>query len=353
MPSPEVSGHRTWFTITAMSDGVTTTASGELIGLEDRAAWDGALEEVQHAFAHTWDHCHAIAASTRYATYLYRFRSSQARIVCPIAERPVGSYVDVVTPYGFSGFVGTGDCPRFDSHWREFAERRGYVCGYFILNPVMSNQTYFGDAAQPHRTLFVLDLRLDEEELFTRLSRTRRPQVRRLDADPAALVSDRGRLTEFFVHTYPEFMARRGAAGVYQLNERSLRELCGSPRVLLFGAQRSGRVRAVTVFGFTRYAADAVFHASLPGEESHSPMLFWAALRELKDRGVPSLNLGGGVTENDSLADFKRRFGAERVPLRNIKQVYRADVYRTLCRRAGVDPAGSSYFPAYRAPRSE
>jgi hypothetical protein len=77
-------------------------------------------------------------------------------------------------------------------------------------------------------------------------------------------------------------------------------------------------------------------------------MLIWAAVRELKRLGVPTLNLGGGVSEGDSLAEFKRRFGAKQVPLRHVKQVYRPGRYRQLSQRVGADPAAQGYFPAYR-----
>ena len=336
-----------------MSTKAPMTGSAELIGVHDRVGWEAALAEVPHAFAHTWDHCHAIAASSGQPTYLYRLRSAEATVICPVAERAIGSHVDVVTPYGLSGFVGTGDCPSLAARWSQFAERRGYVCGYLILNPVMPNETYFGDAAEHHKMMFVFDLRLDEEELFARLSTNRRRQIRRADGDRDALVADWERLTEFFVSTYPDFMARRDAAGVYELNEQTLRELCRSPQTLLIGAQRHGRVRAASLFGFTARSSDFLYNVSLPGEESYSVMLIWAALREFKSRGIPTLNLGGGVTENDGLVEFKRRFGTDKVPLRNVKQVYRPDVYEKLCAQAGVDPTLPSYFPAYRAPRPQ
>jgi hypothetical protein len=326
------------------------TKTERLIGLEDQQAWDAALEDVPHAFAHTWTHCHAMAASSGHSTYLYRFESAEARIVSPLAERPVGDDVDLVTPYGFSGFAGTGHCPSFASDWWDFAGRQGYVCAYLLLNPVLPSGSWLGDDARPHKILHVLDLRLGEDELFARLSENRRRQVRRADAEPDALVRDGERLTEFFVQTYPDFVARHGARDVYRLCEQSMRELCASPQTLIVGAERAGRLRAVSLFGFTAHAGDYLFNASLPGEESYSVMLIWAAVRELAARGVPTLNLGGGIAEDDSLAEFKRRFGADRVPLFNVKQIYRPDAYAALCASAGTDPATTSYFPAYRTP---
>jgi hypothetical protein len=329
-----------------VSRGATATGFEELIDLEDRGAWEAALRGVPHAFAHTWDNCQAIRASTRYRTFLYCFDSPGARVVCPLAERPVASDVDVVTPYGLSGFVGAGDCPSLAAQWWAFAKCRRYVCAYLLLNPVLSNDTYFREQATHHKVLFVMDLRQSEEQLFMRLSTNRRRQVRR--ADERSLVTDPARLADFFVATYPGFMARRGAATAFRLNERSLRALCDSPRTLLVGAQDGGCLRAVSLFGFTDYAGDFLFNASLPGEESSSAALIWAAALELKALGVPTLNLGGGVSEGDSLAEFKRRFGAEQAPLRHIKQVYRPARYSELCQRVGADPAAPGYFPAYR-----
>lgn len=318
-----------------------------LIPLEQRRDWEQALDGVPHSFAHTWDHNHAIAASSGLATYLYSFASPDARVLCPLAERPAGDRSDVVTPYGFSGFVGAGEYGSFPSRWSQFANGRGFVCGYLIVNPVLPNSIGF-DEAEPHRVLFVLDLGLEEEALFARLSSNRRRQVRRSDANPGALTTDRDSITEFFVETYPSFVAKRGAAGVYDLNEQSLREFCASSNVLLLGAQEDGRVVAASLFGFTPHAGDFLFNVSVEGGGPYSVMLIWAAVRELKKRGVPTLNLGGGVSEDDSLAEFKRRFGADEVTVRHAKQVYDPDAYAALCREAGVEPTTSGYFPAYR-----
>lgn len=323
------------------------SASHRLISLHDRDAWESTLDGMPHAFAHTWTNCRAMTGPQGNVTHLYSYESAEGRIVCPVSERAIGAHLDSVTPYGFSGFVGTGDCPGFASRWEEFAAGRGWVCGYLILNPVLPNGTWFGDAAEFHKTLYVVDLRLDEAELFARLSSSRRRQLRRADTD--ALVFDRADLAEFFVATYPDFIARHDAAGVYELTEESMRLLCGSDDVLLVGAARDGRLRAVSLFGFTQHAGDFLFNASLPGEEGYSAMLIWTAVLELKARGVPSLNLGGGLTEGDSLAEFKRRFGARTVPLHNLKQIYRPDLYARLCAEARVDPESTAYFPAYRA----
>jgi hypothetical protein len=165
-------------------------------------------------------------------------------------------------------------------------------------------------------------------------------------------VQDRERLTGFFVRAYPDFMARRGAARVYDLSEQSLRHLCESPHVFMVGAERGREIVAVSLFGFTRDCGDFLYNVSIPGAEGHSAALIWEGVRELISHGVPLLNLGGGVVEGDSLAEFKERFRAQPRSLESVQQIYRRDAYDDLCQHAGVDPEQRhGYFPAYRSAR--
>jgi lipid II:glycine glycyltransferase (peptidoglycan interpeptide bridge formation enzyme) len=159
-------------------------------------------------------------------------------------------------------------------------------------------------------------------------------------------------LADFFVATYPEFMASRGAASVYDLTPESLRLLCESEDTLLVGAQRDGELCAAALFGFTRYLGDYLFGISNVYGRGFSAALIWDAALDLRRRGVPFLNLGGGVVEGDGVAEFKRRFGADEMPLMSVKEIYLRDVYRQLCERADVDPDDGRYFPAYRRPRA-
>ncbi len=323
-----------------------------LIPLEARAEWEAALAGVPHAFAHTWESCSAMAASSRYQTFLYCYEDAGLSIICPVSERPIGDFVDLVTPYGFSGFVGTEPCPGFADHWLGFAQARGYVCAYLVLNPVLTDASYFAGIAKRHRTVYVLDLSLGEEELFKRLSTNRRRQVRTAVRDRSVVVRDRERLREFFVRSYAEFMERRGAADVYRLAPRSLAGLCASQHVVMVGVQQNEELVAASLFGWTKHSGDFLYNVSLPGAERFSVALIWEGVRELIAREVPVLNLGGGVVERDGLAEFKARFGGESRPLESVQQIYRRDVYDDLSRSASGHSRGqTTYFPAYRAQR--
>jgi hypothetical protein len=324
----------------------------ELIPLDDGERWTAALADVPHGHAHTHGFCRAVQLTSGAPTYLYRYESEAGRVVCALAERDHAGEIDVATPYGFGGFAMNGACPGFAAAWREFARERGWVCGYIALNPVLVDAASLAaDEVRVHNRLYLLDLRGPPEQLWVRLSRNRRRQLRDWEAIAARLELDRSRLARFLVDNFAAFFASRGAGPATDFRRHTVAAIAELPDVLLVGAGDDG-LDAVAAFGYTPHAGDALFAVSRPGGERHSAHLMWWGVERLRELGVATLNLGGGIREGDEIAEFKRRFGAVEAPLASLRQVYRPDVYERLCAEAGVSPERSGWFPPYRAPRA-
>jgi hypothetical protein len=321
----------------------------ELIPLARRERWAEALAELPYGHAHTWGFCQAVQLTSRIPTHLYRYERGSARVICPLAERDYDGHVDVLTPYGFGGFAISGDPRAFAHDWAEFAESRGWVCGYVALNPQFGEPRGFAEEeVHAHTSVYVMDLRGTEDEVRARLSQNRRRQLRDWAAAEASLEHDRGRLTEFLLGTYEEFFARRGAGGATDLSSDTMAAIATLDDVLIVGAGEA-QLESVALFGHTQHGGDYLFNVSVPGGERHAVHLIWWAVKRLRALGVESLNLGGGIHPGDDLAEFKRRFGAVELPLASLRQVYRPDVYEELCRAAGVTSGRAGWFPPYRA----
>lgn len=335
----------------ASHDALRVTGE-RVISIDAPGLWREALEGLRHGFAHTWEHCHAMHLSSGLPTRLYEVRTRSARFVCPIVERAVDQDVDVVTPYGFSGFAGEGHDDQLPLLWREWARRQGYVAGFVMQNPLLGSSPYamLGEAYQ-QKHVYAIDLTRPVDDLFDRLHTNRRRQLRRWEQIAAGLVLDRTRLTAFLLDHYREFLRSRDATAVYDLAPESLAVLADLDNVVLVGAAEGGRLTAVSMFGYTGSGADYLFNVSVPEGRPHSAALIWYAVLRLRSLGVPWLNLGGGVAEDDGVARFKQRFGADVLPLVYLKQVYDEARYRDLCRRAGVDHDDlTGWFPPYRRP---
>jgi len=288
--------------------------------------------------------------TTGLRTYLYRFESGNVRIVCPLAEREFEGFIDILTPYGFSGFVGNGNCPQFPLYWRSFVKERGYVCGYVALNPIFETSTYFNPKeAYRSNTLYFLDLTLGIDKLFSNLHKNRKRELK--DFDKTSFVFDRDTLMEFFLQTYPAFLRRVQASEAAYFTRKTLTSLCSLNNVVIVGAGTGERTEAVYIFAYTPYAGDCLFNVAIPEGRHHTTSLLWWGVNYLKSLGVPLLNLGGGVRENDSIARSKEFFGPIKLPFRALKQVYDQEIYEKLCRRRGADPGDKTgYFPGYQSP---
>jgi hypothetical protein len=324
----------------------------QCIPLDAPTDWKKALSGIQHAFAHTWENCYAMHISSGTKTYLYCFETEKVRIVCPISERPWGEYIDIVTPYGFSGFVGNDDCDEFPYHWKKFVRDKEYVCGYIGLNPIFENCTYYKpDQIHQYNSIYVLDLTLSPSELFANLSTNRKRQLKDWEKSLANIVLDKEILTEFFLANYHAFYQSRRASPVYNFSRDTLSFLASLDNVVMVGMRGSEKMEAVSVFAHTPDVGEFLFNVSLPEGQRYSATLIWYGVNYLKSLQIPLLNLGGGIREGDGVAQFKERFGAKKLALKCLKQVYEPEIYVDLCRQVNADPNDmTGYFPSYRKP---
>jgi hypothetical protein len=327
------------------------TVRQEYIPLDCPSEWKKAFQGIKHSFGHTWENCYAMQLTTGFKTYLYCFESDNVRIVCPIAEREYGGYIDIIKPSGFSGFVGSGSYPGFSRYWKEFAGQQGYVCGYLGLNPIFDYSAHFEPDETYHYIhdqcdVYVLDLTPTEDELFANLSTNRKRQLKSWDRIASDFIFDKSILTDFFLDNYLEFYTSKNALGTYYFSRESFSYLLSLDNVFMVGARNGGQVVAVSVFAYTPDEGEYLFNVSLPEGQHYAASLIWYGVKRLKSLQIPLLNLGGGW---DSLAEFKRRFGAHKFSLKVLKQVYNHEIYQKLCRQAKVNPDDmTGYFPAYR-----
>ncbi|MEQ8653024.1 MAG: GNAT family N-acetyltransferase [Kiloniellales bacterium] len=327
-----------------------------LIPLSDPDGWDEALTGIGHAFAHRHDNCAAFSLSQAEPAFLYSAVAPGGRVAVPLALRSKAGHKDLVSPYGFSGFAGSGRIDGFEALFTAFARAQGWVCGFIAQHPMVP-LSYFGEVADCDwdrltREAYVIDLSVSEEEMVRRLSQNRRRQMRgwsRCD-----LTFDRDEILAFILANRKAFYAARSAAAVYDFADATWRALAASPNTLLIGRRLEGRIVAGSVFAWQDEIGDYLFNISVPEGQPASAQLIWEAAVRMKAAGVTSLNLGGGVSEGDGVARFKQRFGPLRLPLLALRQVYRQEVFGSLCRSAKV-PAeiGQGFFPPYYKPAQE
>lgn len=324
------------------------------VELDDRRRWDLVVRRVPHSFSHTWEHCRVHARQGERLVLIHaEWASGEA--ICPLRMREGRFGYDVATPFGFSGFCGRGDLGGFPDLWRTYAELQGWVTGYHVINPWLDTPPWrVEDGLYVHNSLFALDLTLGQGTLYERLSRTRRRQIRSWRAEGRHLVTDKAVLRAFIGECSQDFYERMNAGPDYRLDGSAWDLLLSSDNTLVLGAASGGRPVAAILFGAGSVVADAMFMVALPAGRDALGFLVWSSTPFLVERGMRMLNVGGGLSRTDSIAEAKRRLGGEEVEFAAVRQVYQHSRYEAACREAGcASSTGGRYFPPYRAAATE
>jgi CelD/BcsL family acetyltransferase involved in cellulose biosynthesis len=156
---------------------------------------------------------------------------------------------------------------------------------------------------------YELDLTRDEETLFAGLSSACRRAVRKSEKVGVQVEEAHG--VEFAEEFYPQLLdvfakqGRRPPFGVERVREM-IRCVEPSGNLLMLRAVSAEGERIAT--GIFPVHEDFAYFWSGASWRSHQILrpndaLFWSAIRRLKERGIPLLDLGGG-------GDYKRKFGA-------------------------------------------
>jgi hypothetical protein len=318
-----------------------------IIEVGETAKWRKALANIPHSFAHTSEHCRALQLSTGYRTFLYLFEKDDVKICCPLVEREFRGIKDIAKPFGVSGFVGNGKHPDFYNTWLEFVNSRGYLTCYSEIHPLFGQRSWF-----PEENVFsqgmiqILDISPDTDTILTKMSKKRRKQFRNWESTLKSLTVNRGDIQSFFIAHYDDFLDRKEADSYYYLSQEAIKAFFQAENSVVVGAAEDGKLIAASYFGYTEYLSDALFTLSLPGKNHYSAELIWYAVLELKQQGVPLLNMGGG---DGGIAEFKRRFGAYKTDRFSLKEIYDTSEYRRITRQNSIGLNNKKgFFPAYR-----
>jgi hypothetical protein len=321
-----------------------------LIGTDDPAAWRRALDGVAHGYWHTWEANRALELGLGDRLFLYADEAGDGtRAACTFAERHHGDTVDIYTPAGFAGFVVHGDRDAARARWRELVAARGYVCGYFALHPLVADPGLHEGVASAN-TLYVVDLAGGADAVFARADRYVRRALRDFARDGARIVSDRAAVRGFIVDNYAPFMASVGAHPRTVLPRATVAAMCEDEGMLLLGVADDDGLCAAYSVAMAAACAEAHINIGVRDGRRFNTALVCHAIEALAARGIPWLNLGGGVRPDDAVAQAKQKFRPVAHPQRVAREIYRPERYAQLCAAAGRDASvAAGFFPAYRA----
>jgi Acetyltransferase (GNAT) domain len=349
----------------------------------DDFRWQLAIDELVHDFYHlpAYNQLEAIRLQTVPQCALIKdgnkcfFMPYLLRSCDDVEGRSSKNVYDVVSPYGYPGFVvnKAGQDPNFLEDCFNQLKMIWYeqnVCSAFIrLHPIINN--YFPPSSSFHQNILfthgnivICDLSSTKQNIWKETRRSHRNNLMKLEklgfSSSITPVSEHKSL-ENFVQIYEETMIRVRAKDSYFFGKEYFKKLASVLNKHLYicevkvGDQTVASSLVTESCGIVQYYLGGTktdFIHQSPSTMMVNDIRSWA-----KQRGNFYLNLGGGVGSNqDSLYHFKSGFSKLTKPFVSIKMVVNENVYKQLTRSSyqRLSPPASelsreSFFPAYRA----
>jgi hypothetical protein len=279
-------------------------------------------------------------------THTLRIETDGADLVAPLIVReiPGDAGIDAISPYGYPGIVVRSPAPpALDPKKIDFSAT--HLLSIFIRHTLADPLPLVGVAER--NVVQIADPALPAKSRGSdrnRINRNKRDGYT-VDVVPGPQTSPEQRAG--FLAAYEQTMHRTGAAGRYFFGAAYFDRLLESDRAWLALARGpGGDVAAASL----TVRSDGFLHYYLSGSaDDHlraSPMKnVVAALVELATELDLPLNLGGGLSRDDALEEFKRGFANREQPWHVSEIVCDRAAYDRLS--AGREPTG--FFPAYRS----
>ncbi len=300
---------------------------------------------------------------------LLYYESEGLRAVCSVFSRPIEDapgYTDIITPYGYGGFIFDGDrteenMERFKEAFFEAMKREKVVSAFFRYHPLSCN-------ADAVRSIFpitdlgpTIDMGLqDAETIAQNLSRQNRNKIRKAQKNGVTIGWGKGMpLFERFMEVYNATMDRDHATPYYyfgrEFYESIDRDLNDHYRI--FYAEYEGQIIAMSIILFAGKWVHYHLSGSLTEYRHLAPtnLLLYEVALWAAGEGYERFHLGGGVgAAEDDLYKFKEGFnrtGANRFCTGKI--IFDPAKYDALvaarCEQDAAFDRESHFFPLYRA----
>ena len=197
------------------------------------------------------------------------------------------------------------------------------------------------------RSIYSLNLTQDTSVLWKNLDSNHRYEINKFSKQSHEIVTDKSRLKLPLLKLYQETFQRVVANDTYNFSDEFLSTLLDSDITYAFGSSIEEEIECVILILVKNNWAEYYINASSNVGRNSTRALIWHAIIHLKEMGICFLNLGGGINENDSLDQFKKRFGGKKTNLYLFKGITSSLEFDKLCKDFNTSTVSTNFFPPY------
>lgn len=324
--------------------------SFEEIPISDKVKWEQSIAHFKCSFYCTWEYNNVIQKAYDSKIFLTIIRSQSGIPVCIFIWMNRNNsvkmqYQDIQSPYGFGGLSINGSLSlEIVNTLREYCLAKNIVTAYLQIHPCIQNipgQKYF-----TCRTGYLVDLTLSAEAIQGILSKNMRRDIHFLESEWGQLVSsDKNLIASHAPELFKSSIEQKNASKIYYSLASMVSDFISLDNTFALGIVDANELKSFLIIGMYNGYSEYFLSASKKGCESLSKLLIWKSIEALKLSNHTKLYLGGGIYEGDSLQQFKKRFGSDRIYLYSLKLISDENIYHARCNMA--ENLRINFFPPY------
>lgn len=269
-------------------------------------------------------------------------------------------YFDIVTPYGYGGFLIEGEqIEKVCGAYEKFCQKSGIVSEFVRFHPLLRNWDGMERLYEEQYRGKTIHMDLENEETIWRnITSQNRNKIRK--AQKAGMEVYWGRdanIIEYFMEIYNKTMERDSASAYYFFGREFYESILNDLKynAMWFYTKLNDVIAAISIFLYANGNMHYHLSASRKELQNLAPtnlLLYEAALWGSRN-GFKRLHMGGGVgAQEDSLYKFKKAFNRyEDNEFYTGKRIYNHEMYEKLVKlrnSQGDKGLDTNYFPLYR-----
>ena len=349
----------------------------EVIGLENETKWHSIVTQfLDHDVYYLPQYTKAFRIHGDGEPFLFYYQSENMKAINVVMKRDIAgceyfsevfsknTLFDIVTPYGYGGFLIEGDTDaktmaQFDEEYSAYCKNNGIISEFVRFQPVQKNHVGLEgvyEITQRGKTISV-DLS-SPEVIYSNIKAKTRNRIRKAESNGVEVL--KGNSWDLFLsfkEIYDRTMAGNSAQQYYYFSQDFYRSVMIDLKdnAIILYATFNGETIAMVIVTF----CNNMMHMHLTGSKREylhlSPVAFLYYKTALWgcENGYKTLHLGGGVgAKEDSLYNFKSNFnkGSNNSFVTGNK-IFDIEKYDYLLHIKEKDaPEGNTgFFPRYRA----
>lgn len=271
------------------------------------------------------------------------------------------TYFDLITPYGYGGFIGEiDDYDSLNKAYTKYCSDNNYVCE-FVRFELFSNyyQNYCGEIeSRTHNVVRNLESSMDE--IWMDFKQKVRKNVKRANMYALEVIVDEsGEYMEDFLRIYYGTMERSDAEDQFYFKKEFFEKLMSmDDNAVMFHVRFEGKIISTELVLYGRNNC----YSYLGGTDSEyfytraNDFLKYEIIKWAKEKGLKNFVLGGGYGSDDGIFQYKMNLAPHGIRDFYIgRRIFDQKVYNELLKirsKGNTDIEkrliDSGYFPAYR-----